>query len=439
MILSKHNIVTKLRGSAKSAIVNILSGSADILEPEKALEIESGNFTNVEEYIDKGYLVDEEKEHSLYTNAYLDFIDQRETGEIQIFFVPWYDCNFACSYCYQSGYENPRSIPSTELIDGFFDYIGKTFAGRKKYITLFGGEPLLPGEKYEASIASFLSKAKEKNLDVAIVTNGYSIPRYMKYLSDARIREVQVTLDGTAETHDKRRPLAGGGPTFDTIVRGIDMLIDAGINVNLRVVLDAENIGSLPALASFAIAKGWTSKSNFKTQIGRNYELHFCMKNPGALFDRLSMYERIDELARTNPVVKEFFSPAFSVVRHLHENGELPDPLFDSCPACKTEWAFDYTGSIYSCTATVGKTDERLGTFYPDIKTDDAAIRTWQRRDVTTIPECRDCSLALACGGGCGSVAKNKSGSIMAPDCRPVHELIALGIPYYFDEVKEKV
>jgi len=34
--------------------------------------------------------------------------------------------------------------------------------------------------------------------------------------------------------------------------------------------------------------------------------------------------------------------------------------------------------------------------------------------------------LALACGGGCGSVSKNKSGLLHSPDCRPVKELLEI-------------
>ena len=66
-----------------------------------------------------------------------------------------------------------------------------------------------------------------------------------------------------------------------------------------------------------------------------------------------------------------------------------------------------------------------------------AQIRTyddWEDRDVTSIPECRTCSLQLACGGGCASVAKNRSGKILAPDCRPVRELMELGFSLYGDQ-----
>ena len=139
---------------------------------------------------------------------------------------------------------------------------------------------------------------------------------------------------------------------------------------------------------------------------------------------------------RKHPEILEFYKPAYSISKFLSENGSLPDPLFDACPACKTEWAFDYTGQIYSCTATVGKDEESLGSFYPGVSLDNKKVNEWESRDVTLIPECRDCSVQLACGGGCGSVAKNRTGSVCSTDCRPVKELLEIGFAEYFKEQK---
>jgi uncharacterized protein len=198
------------------------------------------------------------------------------------------------------------------------------------------------------------------------------------------------------------------------------------------MVIDKANVDNLPELAQFAIDKGWTSSPFFKTQIGRNYELHHCQSAADKLFNRVSLYEKLYSLTHQHPHILEFYKPAYSIAKFLSENGSLPDPLFDSCPACKTEWAFDYTGHVYPCTATVGKAGESLGTFYPEITLNKEAVDSWELRDVTSIPECKTCSVQLACGGGCGSVAKNKSGIVCSADCRPVKELLELGFASYF-------
>ena len=440
MKYSKYNIFSRIRDSENFFIINLLSGSADILSADEAEKVEilkNGklipDLSFSKELAEKGYLIEEAEEANLYRNKYLDFIDSRDKDEIQIFFVPNYSCNFSCTYCYQDQYSNPHLKISNEIVDGFFSYVQREFAGRKKYITIFGGEPLLNSPKQKELIAYILKKSVESNLEVSLVTNGYSLEEYSDILKKGNIREIQVTLDGTESVHNSRRFLKGGDGTFQKIVRGIDACLENQIDINLRMVIDRENIGNLPELARFAIDKGWTKSCYFKTQIGRNYELHHCQSSPDKLFDRVSLYESLFELTKKHPYISEFYKPAYSVAKFLAEKGELPEPLFDSCPACKTEWAFDYTGNIYSCTATVGKTDESLGSFYPTFTNRKEIIEEWESRDVTSIPECKDCSVQLACGGGCGSVAKNRTGSICSTDCRPVKELLELGFAAYVD------
>jgi uncharacterized protein len=438
MRYSNYNIVSKIKNSDKYYIINLLSAHADIIDADEALKLEAYRIEGysdpefIAKLFEKGYIVDKKEEERLYKHKYLDFIDSRESDEIQLFFVPNYTCNFACSYCYQEGYVNPAGVLSENLIDSFFSYITASFAARRKYITLFGGEPLLNSPRQKKLIYYFLSKAWDLGLEVCIVTNGYTLEEYLEMFKQFSIREIQVTLDGTEKVHNARRFLKSGGTTFEKIEKGVDACLADNITVNLRMVIDKDNISNLPEMAQLAIDKGWTESPFFKTQLGRNYELHHCQSPSSKLMTRISMYEEIYELIAQNPHILQFYKPAYSVAKFLSENGILPPPLFDSCPACKTEWAFDYTGHIYPCTATVGKEDETLGTFFPVINFDSGNLNSWQKRDVTEIDKCKTCNLQLACGGGCGSVAKNHTGEICFPDCRPIKELLELGFAAYF-------
>lgn len=429
-MISKHNIIVPVKDSDEFFIVNPLHKSADFISADEIALLEK-ELDESGEFAERGYLTSEEDEKRAFKLAYLNFIEEREGDETQLFFVPNYSCNFACSYCYQEGYEPVKQVLNIDIIDSFFDYVKKEFAGKPKYITVFGGEPLLPGQNQRTLITHFIKKANEAKLDLAFVTNGYTLTEYIDLLKTASIREIQITLDGTQEIHDNRRYMHGKQPTFTKIVAGIDVCLQAGINVNLRMVVDKENINNMADLSKFAIEKGWTKSPYFKTQIGRNYELHYCNSTPEKLFDRATLYAHLYELMKEHPYIAEFYKPAYSITKYISEHGTLPAPLFDSCPACKTEWAFDYTGSIYSCTATVGKKGEELGTFYPNVTKNEDAIDDWQNRDVTTIEKCKTCEVALACGGGCASVAKNKHGHVNSPDCRPIKALLSLGSASY--------
>ncbi|MEI7663296.1 MAG: radical SAM protein, partial [Bacteroidota bacterium] len=170
MIYSKHNIFSRIAGSDNFFIVNLLSGSADILNPAEGKMVHellegkgiADEFrVNLEE---NGYLVDEKEEELLYRSKYLDFIDTRDEDELQLFFVPNYSCNFACTYCYQDEYANAKQELTTEVIDAFFHYVNHEFAGRKKYLTVFGGEPLLNSPKQKGLVVYMLKLANESNL-----------------------------------------------------------------------------------------------------------------------------------------------------------------------------------------------------------------------------------------------------------------------------------
>ncbi len=430
---SRYNIVAEIPGSARYVLANLLSGQADIVSgPELALLQSHQESEAIEDFVEKGYITDPLREKQRYRLAYIDYLEQRSQEEVQVFFAPTYNCNFSCSYCYQLPYQNSPEALSAKLTDGFFAFIRTHLPHRKKYITLFGGEPFLTGRSYFSALTRFIGLCETQQMDLAAVTNGYYLDKYLPALEKVNIREIQFTLDGPEHIHNKRRPCNGGKPSFGKIVANIDECLSRAITVNLRVVVDKENICSLPELSRFAIDKGWTKSPHFKSQLGRNYELHHCHAGTAKLFSRLSLYAGLYGLIRSHPEILEFHRPAFSAARFLKDHGELPAPLFDACPGCKSEWAFDYLGTIYSCTATVGKNGEELGKFYPEVILNQEEISKWQTRDVCSIDECKECHLQLLCGGGCAAMAKNSKGSIMTGDCRPVDQLLSMGISTYF-------
>ena len=428
---SRHNITGPIAGTAETFIVNPLSGNADVLEPGELELLNSGQHPELGLLTERGYLVDPAEEKARERAAYLDFLDQRDNDEVQIFFATTFACNFGGSYCFQSEYQGISRDQVPEVVEAFFAYVDREFAGRRKYLTLFGGEPLLPDGTTRALVKALMEGCRDRQLDVAVVTNGYTLDTYLDILQIARIREIQITLDGVAEVHDVRRPLLSGKGTFDKIVEGVDLCLERDVAVNLRAVVDKDNLPRLPELARFARDRGWTAHPRFKTQLGRNYELHSCQSDSDRLYTRLEMYEVLHDLIEEHPVILDFHRPAFHVAKELADNGELPGPVFDGCPACKTEWAFEASGRIYPCTANVGKAGEQLGTFWPEVTLDEDKVAEWEDRDILAIDACTSCPQALICGGGCGQIAKNRTGDVLTTDCRPVAELIGLGMDTY--------
>jgi uncharacterized protein len=439
MRLSRFNIVSPIAGTDQFYIVNLLSGHADVLDVQEVRQLSETASEYPREFLEHGYVIDPEDEERRFRRAYLDFVDSREGDEVQLFYVPSYVCNFNCSYCYQKSYETPKDREQEAVLNAFFSYVDHHLANRKKYVTLFGGEPLLPSESSRSIVDQMVKGTTSRGLDLAIVTNGFHLESYLESFAPGRIREIQVTLDGPKAIHDGRRHLMSGGSTFDAIVAGVDAALAKNLAINLRTVIDKDNLTAYVELARFAIERGWTNHPKFKTQIGRNYELHECQVGRDRLYSRIDLHKDLFRLAIEHPEILSFHRPAFSISRYLSDKGKLPSPLFDACPGTKTEWAFDYTGHIYSCTATVGKSEESLGTFYPEVHLETEKVDCWAERDVLSITQCKSCEVQLACGGGCGSVAKNQSGTVNAPDCRPIKELLSLGLGLYENHSSETV
>ena len=446
MRLARSAIVAPVPGSDRVLLVQPLTGQAALVDADGAAALPRlGEGVALPASLDErvlreaGFVVDtDDEERSLRAAALSEWATEAEKTPTQLVVVPSFGCNLACTYCYQETFvPSAAGLMRPEVIEAFFAYVDRQHAAERPrpFVTLFGGEPLRDTPAHQALVRRFLDGAAARRMEVAAVTNGHDLEAFLPALASGPVKEVQVTLDGPRAVHDRRRPHASGAGTFDRIVRGIDALVAAGVPVNLRVVADRENLDALPELAALAQAKGWLDlpAARFKTQVGRNYELFGCASRQGrdALLDRVELWARYVELSERHPVLRRFHRPRFHGLGHLSDTGELPAPNFDACPATKKEWAFGPDGTLYGCTATVGHPAHALGRFHPELVHDEVAIAAWRERSTLAIPECRECALAPVCGGGCGALAAERTGTPRAPDCRPIRELYGLGVRYH--------
>lgn len=448
MIPAKNNVIVKLRDGHDYAIFNPLSGSFDVMDEHERLSLEkvgSGAAVDPEfsDYLlERGYAYQSaEDQQAAVEEANQAFLKETADSQVQLMLIPTYGCNLACVYCYEHGVAAEHKVISKEAVDAFFDYARKHFSDSKikPYITLFGGEPLVNSPTQRAIIDYIVDRCAEEGYELAAVTNGYDFADFVGILKKAHVKEMQFTLDGCRAIHDQRRATANGKGSFDRVIAGIGAAVEAGFPVNLRTVVDLENIEDLVNLAEYLDSKGWLDlpPERFKTQIGRNYELFSCYSKPQYLMSQVELWAEYAKLSKLYPILAKFHRPDFYGIRHLVDTGELPIASFDTCPACKTEWVFDLNGEIYGCTASCGRQEYLLGTYYPEVRLNQERISRWQSRSVQTIDQCRDCKYDVICGGGCGVVAANKHNcDPLSPDCRPIQELSELGINYYIHEIR---
>ena len=450
MILAKNNIILPIKNAAGSeyAILNPVSGSFDMMDEHDNMlldELASGKNVDPEfsEYLlERGYAYpDAKSENNAIEAAYDEFKNEIANTQTQLMLIPTYGCNLACTYCYQHGIDAEYDIITKETVDAFFDYANKNFSAKlkKPFITLFGGEPLVNSPKQRAIVEYIVSRCADEGYELAAVTNGNDFTEFVDILKKATIKEMQFTLDGSRDVHNARRGTRNKKGTFDNVINGIDAAVKNGFPVNLRTVVDLENIRDIVKLAEYLDTKGWLDlpPEKFKTQLGRNYELFDCYFKPQHLMTQAELWAEYSALSKEYPILEKFHRPDFKGIRHMIDTGELYMASFDTCPAAKTEWVFDLNGEIYGCTASCGRKEYMLGTFYPEITLDLPAVEKWQKRDVRNIEKCKSCKYDVICGGGCGVVAANKNGGDpLTPDCRPIQELLETGVNHYIDDIR---
>ena len=165
-------------------------------------------------------LVEDDRDE-FYNIKYLTHL-QRFTGNyLELTLNPTLHCNFACPYCFEN---TKRSVYMTDEVENaLIDFVKKLNHVKSLHVTWFGGEPLMAFDR----IVSLTKQLKQQNIGYSssMITNGYLLTgTVVERLDDLSISSIQITIDGLADAHNKRRPLVSGGGTFEKIIENIDRL-----------------------------------------------------------------------------------------------------------------------------------------------------------------------------------------------------------------------
>lgn len=152
------------------------------------------------------------------------------------------NCNFRCVYCYED-HKNEKLTDevSTKIINLVNDKCKKI---NKLKIAWFGGEPMLEFNRIKQLTEAFEKICRENDCqyEATMTSNGYLFnDKNINMLNDLMIKKIQITLDGTKDYHDKKRPLVNGKGTFEKVSENFIKLLENNINLNLRINLDEYN------------------------------------------------------------------------------------------------------------------------------------------------------------------------------------------------------
>lgn len=134
-------------------------------------------------------------------------------------------CNLACTYCY-TGEKKRVRMPEAVAMRAVELAIATARASEAKLqLTFFGGEPLLEAELLLDLATRARSLTGGVPLVMQMTTNGTLLDVALVERLGALGVHVAISIDGTRAQHEAARPLAGGGSSWETTRRGLDLLL----------------------------------------------------------------------------------------------------------------------------------------------------------------------------------------------------------------------
>ena len=206
------------------------------------------------EFVKSGVLLNESDEEFFNRLKFSSYLTRFSKNHLALTIAPTMACNFKCVYCYEGS--RVKNVTMTqEVMDGVIEFIKKSEC-KSLSITWYGGEPLCAWDK----ILEFNTKIDDLHLQSFtqdIVTNGSLLDKdKITYLLEKDFKNIQITLDGCEEIHNKSRPMKNGQNSFQTIMSKLDLLAEIykkackKLPVTIRVNISEKNANDFQKLYS---------------------------------------------------------------------------------------------------------------------------------------------------------------------------------------------
>lgn len=319
-----------------------------------------------------------------------------DTSVLSLTITPTMSCNFRCVYCFESGHYSNGTM--TEDIEEAICKMAEKEAPHleKLIVTWYGGEPLLalPPMKHLTEKLQAVCQRFHIEYSASIITNGYLLTEAVcDQLLALGITDAQITLDGDAQTHDARRPLAAGVGTYKTILENLDK-IHGKLGIAIRINIDKENQNEVQRVIH-------------ELKQRHIYEDVFCY---------LGLVTPSNGVCQNNMCMSSEKYSEFNL--HFWQKNKIPLEAFYPKPMgnyCGADYAQGYVidakGNLYKCWSDVGIMERRIGTVMEwdsiqntsDISDTQAqkVLAEYMLYDPTEDETCSQCKFMPICLGGC--------------------------------------
>jgi uncharacterized protein len=405
---SNYNHFITLK-DGKEIVFNTMTFGLAVIDPETKKEFEilkSGENNNsvrnssLNEFIKGGLLIPENANELdiIKSNHYMYRFSTEGLG---LTILPTMDCNFRCKYCYQALDDmkaNGLVLDMTdEVQENILKFVDESLKDNSVLqVTFYGGEPLLNIERV-ASLSNELTnivKRKKGHYSYSMVSNGFLLnQKNVEILTKCEIKNVQITLDGSYSSHDKRRPHFSGISSYETIINNLTSLVDdpKQITVAIRVNIDKENING-----SFELLQDLKSRNLHQR---KNIYVYPAMVRAYTSFGEGNDCLKLNNFSKHE---YEFYKMAFQLGFNINFHYR---PHFSNCGAINPRsFVIQPDGSLHKCWTTVGLNKYAVGKLTNDgVKMNNIELSKW----IAWNPfekNCEKCKILAYCMGGCPQI-----------------------------------
>ncbi|MDO4502180.1 MAG: radical SAM protein [Coriobacteriia bacterium] len=343
--------------------------------------------------VEAGVLVEEPEEQVRAISARYEAA-RLQRDELCLCIAPTLRCNLACVYCYEPQGQAAPGDMGDEVIEGIFALIEQIYRRdgfTRLSIQWYGGEPTLCLGTMRA-ISSWCREFAARNgvsFGAELISNCSLVDDEVARIlhDECCVGFALPTVDGPAERHNRRRPLKGGGASYDAVLRGIRALVGAGVRVTASVNMDGrmfdEFEGVRDTVAELGAGCSCCALCDYRGTFG----------TAGFEEPEFQMISHEEYARRSHELFTRSGFDAAAVA-------DLLRPMDRFCRgSVENYFVIGPTGDVCKCDGWIG-TGKHVLFNLREPQSDDALL-DMVRYNPTEDPECRTCRVLPQCMGHC--------------------------------------
>lgn len=309
-----------------------------------------------------------------------------------------------CDYCYAPPH---NSMPmSFETGRRALELGSRLNSGGSCGIVFFGGEPLLCNSLMRQIIecAREMERRQAGQFHFKVTTNGLLLDDAFLDFSIRQNVLVAMSFDGVASAHNAHRRLPDGGPTYETLLQRLRLLLAARPYSSVLMVVNPDTAQNLADSVCMLLDEGVRYLIVSPNYAGSWQEEHFAALRKS--------YERLGDLyVKWTEEGRKFYLSPFEVKLSSHINQHCYRK--ERCELARRQLSVDPAGCLYPCVqfTTAGPTS-RWCIGHVSTGIDEAARSHLHGESEAEKAFCRDCAIRNRCNNTCGCLNWQTTGTV---------------------------